>query len=67
VSPSAAPRPTLHGAFASEEVRVFEVPATLTDATPGMTTPGFTCTNGGTTYAYTANGPATVEMALAQD
>jgi hypothetical protein len=53
--------------FASQQTLVFEVPASLTDATLTLATQGFSCTNGGTQYPYTASGQATVTMTLPQD
>jgi hypothetical protein len=53
--------------FASEQTLVFEVPAELSDATLTLSTQGFSCTNGGTQYPYTASGAATVEMTLPKD
>ncbi|HEX6355289.1 hypothetical protein [Actinophytocola sp.] len=49
--------------YASEQTLVFEVPATLSDATFTLKSAGFRCADGG----VTASGTATVEMTLPED
>lgn len=54
--------------YESEKRLVFEVPATLTEATLSLTTPGFPCTSGSLEYPFTSPGPpATVEVTLPED
>lgn len=53
--------------FESEQTLVFEVPATLGDATLTLTSAGFRCANGGIDEAFTASGTATVAMTLPED
>jgi hypothetical protein len=53
--------------FESEQTLVFEVPATLSDATLTLTSAGFRCANGGIDEAFTASGTATVAMTLPED
>jgi hypothetical protein len=53
--------------FESEQTLVFEVPATLSDATLTLTSTGFRCANGGVDEAFAASGTATVAMTLPED
>jgi hypothetical protein len=53
--------------FESEKVLVFEVPASLTDATLTVKAQPFSCRSGGIDYPYKSTADATVEITLPED